>query len=99
MKMRQGQRLLYELVCKTLADGQPLRRRDYEGLYVSHIRRNARYERDIRWADGTVKEIRRDYYECETKAMAAQWVLNTLGRLVHMGALKVVPQIQLEDIE
>lgn len=100
MKMRRGQRLLYELVCKTLAEGQPMRRRDYEALYVNQIRRMGIYARDYVDREGkTVREVRRPYHENETRQAAAQWVVSTLGRLVKMGALKVVPQIQLEDIE
>ena len=97
--MRRGQRLLYGLVCRTLADGQPLRRRDYEPLYVNEIRRSDIFARDYMMRDGTVKEIRRPYHSDETKAMAAQWVINTLGRLVAIGELKVVPQVDMGAIE
>ena len=100
MKMRRGQRLLYELVCKTLAEGRPLMRREYEALYANRIRRMDIYARDYVDRDGkTVREVRRPYHADETRRAAAQWVVRTLGSLVQIGALKVVPQIQLEDIE
>lgn len=97
--MRRGQRLLYELVCKTLAEGQPLRRRDYERIYVERIRRIDVYARDLLWGDGTIRKIRRPYYPQETQQAASAWVIRTLGSLVKMGALKVIPQIELDDIE
>jgi hypothetical protein len=100
VKLRRGQRLLYELVCKTLAEGRPLMRREYVALYASKIRRCDIYARD--YVDRTgkiVNEIRRPYYEDETLQAASAWVVRTLGSLVQIGALKVIPQIKVEDIE
>ncbi len=104
MKMRKGQRLLYALVCKSLAKGEPLRRRDYEQIYAKHIRRSSEWAQllgsvNCRTGKATERIVRRPWTDYETRLAASQWVIRTLGSLVRIGALKVVPMIAENDIE
>ena len=96
MKLNEGQRRLYAVVCKRLAIGLPLRPIDYGPVYVGWVRRSPTYVREItNGTTGETRRVERMWTHDETVQQAATWAIRTLGVLVQRGALKVVPQIVL----
>ena len=96
MKLNEGQRRLYAVVCKRLAIGLPLRPIDYGPVYVGWVRRSPTYVREItNGTTGETRRVERMWTHDETVQQAATWAIRTLGVLVQKGALKVVPQIVL----